>query len=83
MTAKVTATAAVRTLFGKLEGRGESQSYCCENLLGSTRQLREPSFTFSDTRTGPTLTTKYALCPKRPNNSGIPTIIDIFMLKIE
>ena len=29
------------------------------------------------------VTTKYALCPKRPNNSGIPTIIDIFMLKIE
>ena len=29
------------------------------------------------------VTTKYALCQKRPNNSGIPTIIHIFMLKIE
>ena len=29
------------------------------------------------------LTTKYALCPKRPNDSGIPTIINIVMLKIE
>ena len=47
VTAKV--TAAVRTLFGKLEGRGESQSYCCENLVKATRQPRESSFTLSDT----------------------------------